>query len=189
MRRIGEWLLIEKIGNKCDYVVKDGSLQTAERGEWKFQENALNSVNGIIGISKTCSLLTTRGYSLVAAIHYLALRNGIDGAWYYNPVAKNITTIRGDMFVIKLHPYSQYAFRSEIYPESLTEDILSELIPLSADPTFLGYPYGLIDADVNARVSDEEIKTYRTMMSDYLDDFSRLEMNAMNAHDIISEVR
>ena len=189
VRRLGEWLLTERIGKKCDYVVRDGSLQTTEKGEWEFQERALNSVKGIIGISKTCSLITTRGYSLVAAIHHMALKNGIRGPWYYNPVAKNITTIRGDMFIVKLHPYSQYAFRSEVYPESISEDIISQLIPLSADPTFLGYPYGLIDADINARVSDEEIKTYRSMLSDYLDEFSRLEINAMNAHDIISEVK
>ena len=189
VRRIGEWLLIEKIGKKCDYVVRDGSLQTAERGEWEYQERALKSARGIIGISKTCSLLTTRGYSLIAAIHHLSLKNGVKGTWYYNPVARNITTIRGDMFIIKLHPFSQYVFRSEIYPDSLVGDILPQLLPLSSDPTFLGYPYGLIDADINARVSDEEIKTYRTMISDYLDEFSRLEMNAMNAHDIISEVK
>ena len=189
IRRMGEWLLVEKIGKKCDYVVRDGSLQTTEKGEGEWQERALKSVKGIIGISKTCSLLTTKGYSLVAAIHHLALKNGIGGTWYYNPVARNISTIRGDMFVIKLHPYSQYVFRSEVYPESLAEDILSYLIPISSDPTFLGYPYGLIDADINARVSDEEIKTYRTMISDYLDEFSRLEINSMNAHDIISEVK
>ncbi len=189
VRRIGEWLLVERISDKCDYVIRDGSLQTGEKGEWEYQERALQSVKGIIGISKTCSLITTRGYSLVAAIHHLSIKHGIKAPWYYNPIAKNISTIRGDLFVIKLHPFSEYAFRSEIYPESVSHDILSELIFISSDPTFLGYPYGLIDADLNARVSDEEIKIYRSLFSDNLDEFSRLEMNAMNAHDIISEVK
>ncbi len=189
VRRIGEWLLVEKIADKCHYVVRDGSLQTGERGEGEYQERALKSASGIIGISKTCSLITTRGYSLVAAIHHLSMKHGIKAPWYYNPVAKNISTIKGDLFVIKLHPFSDYAFRSEIYPEDASFDILSELVSMSSDPTFLGYPYGLIDADLNARVSDEEIKIYRSLFSDNLDEFSRLEMNAMNAHDIISGVK
>ena len=189
IRRMGEWLLMEKIADKCDFVVHDGSLQTGEKEEYVYQERVFSKVHGIIGLSKTCSLLTTRGFSLVAAIHHLAEKNGIKAPWYYNPVAKNISTIRGDMYVVKLHSLSDYAFRTEIYPHDLAEEVLAALVPISNDPTFIGYPYGLLEADINARISDEEIKLYKAMVYDYLDPYSRLEQNALNAHDIISEVK
>lgn len=189
VRRLGEWLLMEKIAGECNYIVRDGSLQTGEAEEYMYQERVFNRAKGIIGISKTCSLMTTRGFSIVAAVQYLAERNGIKAPWYYNPIARNISTIRGDMFVIKLHPMSEYAFRAEIYPETRAEEILAALVPQSNDATFIGYPYGLLDADINARISDEEVKLYRSMISDFLDDFSRMEMRALDAHDRISEVK
>jgi len=189
IRRIGEWLLMEKIAGKCDYIVRDGSLQTGEVEEYKYQDLVFSKVNGIIGLSKTSRYVTTMGFSLVAAVQYLAREHGINAPWYYNPLAKNISTIKGDMFIVKLHPLSEYAFRAEIYPEDKAYDILSAIVPHSDDPTFIGYPYGLLDADINARIRDEEVKLYRNLVSENLDDFSRMEMHALDAHDIISEVK
>ncbi len=190
LRRIGEWLIMERILDKCDLVVRDGSLQTTQKGEYKYADRIFEKVNKkIVGLSKTCSLLTTKGYSLIASIHHLSYRNGIKAPWYYNPIAKNITTIKGDMFVVKLHPHSSYVFRCEVYPEDDADEIFSALTTISKDPIFLGYPYGLIDADINARISEEEAKMYRMILYDNANNFSRLESNAMNAHDIISEVR
>jgi len=191
LRRIGEWLLVSRIMDRCDIIVRDGSLQTGEKKEYEYANRVFEHVNAstIIGFSKTCSLLTTGGYSLVAAIHHLSRMHGIKAPWYYHPVAKNISTIRGDMFVVKLHPFSEYAFRVEVYPENKAEKALGSLIPQSNDPTFIGYPYGLIDADINARITEEEAKIYRNLLYNNADEFSRLQANAMNAHELISEVR
>ncbi len=189
LRRIGEWLIIERIMDKCDIVVRDGSLQTGQKGEYRYADRIFEKNAIIAGLSKTCSILTTKGYSLIASIHHLSLRNGIKAPWYYNPIARDITTIKGDMFVAKLHPRSSYAFRCEVYPENYADEVFGALASISKDPVFLGYPYGLIDADINARISDEEAKMYKMILYDNADEFSRLESNAMNAHDIISEVR
>ena len=190
IRRIGEWLLMERVADKCDYVVHDGALQTGEREEYRYQERVFSKVRGIIGLSKTCTLMTTKGVSIVAAVHHLANRHGINAPWYYYPVARNISTIRGDMFIVKLHPASRYAFRTEVYSKNDAEnDILSALVSVSNDALFVGYPYGLLDADIHARVTDEEIKMYQGVVYENLDDFSMLEMNAVNAHDVISEVK
>lgn len=191
VRRIGEWLLMRRIVNKCDVLVRDGSLQTGEKREYEYSGKLFESLSSqiLVGFSKTCSLLTTKGYSLVAAIHHLSLKNNIKAPWYYHPVARNISTIKGDMFIVKLHPFSEHVFRAEVYPEQKAEIALGSLIPYSNDPTFIGYPYGLIDADVNARISDEEAKIYRSMVYNSADEFSRMEANAINAHDIISGVR
>ncbi len=189
VRRIGEWLLIEKIQDKCDFVVRDGSLQTGEAGEYEYQDRVFSKSHGIIGLSKTSTLITSTGLSLVAAVQHLANANNVKAPWYYNPIARNMHTIKGDMYIVKLHPFAEYAFRAEIYPPQRAKEILGALVQHSNDPIFLGYPYGLLDADINARISDEEIKLYRNMIYEGVDDFSRLEINALNAHDIISEVK
>ncbi len=190
LRRIGEWLLMERIANKANVLVRDGSLQTGEKREYEYANRVFESLNGIlVGFSKTCTLLTTRGYSLTASVHHLSLKEGVKAPWYYHPIARNISTIKGDMFIVKLHPFSEYVFRVEVYPEDGAEEALGALVPYSNDPTFIGYPYGLIDADVNARIRDEEAKIYRTMLYNSADAFSRMEANSINAHDIISEVR
>ena len=190
IRRIGEWLLLERILKKCEILVKDGSLQTGEKYEAPFAERVFNNVEDkvIIGFSKTCSIVTERGYSLLASVHHLSKTHGIEAPWYYHPIAKNITTIKGDMFVVKLHPYADYVFRVEVYPQEKIEKV-GRLIPMANDPVFIGYPYGLIDADVNARITDEEAKMYKNLLYNSADDFTRMQANALNAHDIISEVK
>jgi len=190
IRRIGEWILLEKLLGKSDIIVRDGALQTGEKKETIYANKVFDNVNNevIIGFSKTCSLVTERGYSLVASIHYLSKKNGIEAPWYYNPIAKNISTIKGDMFVVKLHPYSEHVFRVEIYPEDRVR-MLGALIPMANDPVFIGYPYGLIDADVNARISDEEARMYKEILYNAADEFTRMQANAVNSHDIISGVK
>jgi hypothetical protein len=190
VRRIGEWILLEKLLGKCDVIVRDGALQTGERKETLYANKLFDNVRDevIIGFSKTCSLVTDGGYSLLASIHYLSKKHGIMAPWYYNPIAKNINTIKGDMFVVKLHPYSDYVFRVEIYPEDRAQ-MLGSLIPMANDPIFIGYPYGLIDADVNARITDEEARMYKEILYNSADDFTRMQANAMNSHDIISGVK
>ncbi len=191
LRRIGEWLLMERIVTKCDVLVHDGSLQTGEMREYEYANRVFDALRDtiLVGFSKTCSLITSRGYSLVASIHHLSLQKDIEAPWYYYPVAKNISTIKGDMFVVKLHPHSDYAFRTEVYPEKHAEQAFGPLVSQSNDPTFLGYPYGLLDADINARITEEEAKIYRAMLYNAADMFSKLQANALNAHDRISEVR
>ena len=188
IRRIGEWILLGRIMEKCDILVRDGSLQTGATREYEYANRVFKDKT-IVGFSKTCSLLTTRGYSLMASIHHLSKKMNIQAPWYYHPIARGITTIKGDMFAVKLHPFSDYVFRVEVYPEEEAPLALGALVPMANDPTFLGYPYGLIDADINARIGDDEAKMYSQILYNYADEFTRMQANALNAHDIISEVK
>lgn len=191
VRRLAEWLLLENIMDRCDILVRDGSLQTGQRRENEYAKRVFDKLGSkvLVGFSKTCSLITERGYSLIASIHHLSKKNGVQAPWYYNPIAKNISTIKGDMFVVKLHPFSEYVFRVEVYPEDRAAEALGALIPMANDPIFIGYPYGLIDADVNARITDEEAKMYKRIIYNSADEFTRMQANAMNSHDKISEVK
>lgn len=190
IRRVGEWILLRRISEKCDILVRDGSLQTGATREYEYANRVFEDSNKtIVGFSKTCSLITTKGYSLMASIHHLSKKIGIEAPWYYHPITKRITTIKGDMFAVKLHPFSDYVFRVEVYPEEYAPSALGSLVPMANDPTFLGYPYGLIDADINARIDDEEAKMYSQVLYNHANEFTRMQANALNAHDIISEVK
>ncbi len=191
VRRIGEWLLSTKILERVDILVRDGSLQTGAKKEFEYADEFFRRAESkvVVGFSKTCALLTDRGYSLVASIHHLSKREGVEAPWYYHPIARGISTIKGDMFAVKLHPRADYVFRVEVYPEERAEYALGALVPMANDPVFLGYPYGLLDADVYARITDEEADMYSQMLYNSAGEFGRMQANALNSHDIISEVK
>jgi hypothetical protein len=191
IRRLGEWLMMERLATEgvCDFIIHDGTLQTGAPDEYSYQNRVFNKTNGIAGLSKTCTLRTSRGFALVAAVNYISKRYGVRAPWYYYPVAKNIPGIKGDMYIVKFRESSEYAFRTEIYPEHLAEEILGALLAHSDDATFIGYPYGLLDADIKARIRDEEAKMYRSMIYEMAENYTVMEMRAVDAHDRISEVR
>lgn len=92
-------------------------------------------------------------------------------AWYYHPIVdiKN-SNHPAEMFCVKLHPNSEYAFRLEILkeqaeklPQKELEGFLGTLAANSRDVSFPGYPYGLVDADANARVRENEMDYHTTL--------------------------
>jgi hypothetical protein len=131
-----------------DIIVRDGDLTQEITHDGQFYDRLRKAAdaNGVIicGLSKTTDLATDDGYSLVSAIAGMAP----DGIWYY-PFEKY-----GISFA-KLHPKSAYAFRIDCGTGHL-DDVLPLLVENSRDPVFLGYPYGLIEADRHGRVSDAE---------------------------------
>jgi len=175
-RRFAEWELakhvIESELENGDLIVHDGSLQTSLTNEQIYMARALEAAmeRGVIfaGISKTSTLFTTVGLSLLGAVQKLAEDYKVEGPWCI-PIAR-VANVQHNAFiyVVKLHESANYVFRYEIYGEqarSMSEEdfcnVTSALASNSKDISFPGYPYGLIDADSFARVSGDEIDTYR----------------------------
>ena len=175
-RRFAEWEfakhVIENELEKGDLIVHDGSLQTSLTNEQTYMARTLKAAmeKGVIfaGISKTSTLFTTTGLSLLGAVQKLAEDYGVKGPWFL-PIAK-VANLQHSAFiyVVKLHENANYVFRYEIYGEQAkgmsNEDICgitSALASNSKDMSFPGYPYGLVDADSFARVSGDEIDSYR----------------------------
>ena len=184
-RRFAEWkyatmILENNILKEGDLLVSDGTLQTAFKNESKYlgkaQKIALKNNIIFSGLSKTSSISTTTGLSLLGSIMKLSKEWGIDfDRWYYHPLAEGLTSGHEvTIMILKLHKAAKHIFRYEILKnqiKSLTEYdlkyILSNLAEISSDITFPGYPYGLIDADDNARVRDSEIQYYKlTILSE-----------------------
>jgi hypothetical protein len=175
-RRFAEWEfakhVIENELENGDLIVHDGSLQTSLTNEQTYMARALEAAmeKGVIfaGISKTSTLFTTTGLSLLGAVQKLAEDYKVNGPWCI-PIAR-VANVQHNAFiyVVKLHESANYVFRYEIYGEQarrMSEEdfccVTSALANNSKDLSFPGYPYGLIDADSFARVNGDEIDTYR----------------------------
>jgi hypothetical protein len=209
-RRFAEWQyarhIIEKELGGEDILVMDGTLRTAFTNESKYARAvyAVAKERGVLctGLSKTSRLFTTTGLSLLGAVRRLALNSEVSPMWYYYPVADSLSPDHeAAIFLLKLSEQSQRIFRFEIHagqakflsPEDLNE-VFSELSLNASDLSFPGYPYGLIDADDNARVRFGELETYRVLL---LSEISKLgsaakfvrHMESTDAHGVLNGLR
>ena len=95
-----------------------------------------------------------------------------------------------DLFIVKLHEKSRHVFRLDVYNEKYhLQQILSALAKNSTDPAFLGYPYGLIEADKFSRISNQEKDFLKTKLLSKLknENINRL-LNTINAHNILDNI-
>ncbi|MBN1544653.1 DNA double-strand break repair nuclease NurA [Candidatus Woesearchaeota archaeon] len=162
VRRIAELstaLLLASKAGRGDNIIVDGDFCTRTVYEKKLVD-ALARFAGrgvsIAGLSKTSDLITSGGCSVTKVLSAAAPA----GAWYYSPAAVRKGTA---VSFAKLHPESDYIFKLETLAATMPEDVLKVLSANSTDAVFLGYPYGLIEADRFARVSEREKGILRTM--------------------------
>tara|TARA_B000000460_G_scaffold114614_1_gene80437 strand:- start:4207 stop:5310 length:1104 start_codon:yes stop_codon:yes gene_type:complete len=206
-RRFAEWTnandLIEVL-NENDILMIDGTLQTNFTNESTYLTNLKKKARnkGVIlcGLSKTSSLQTTTGLSLLGSIDRLAEENNIKREWYY-PFAISRSTDHDVMiFIIKLSRNTDRIFRFEVDRKTFEElkdlqinEIFSTIMRNSNDLSFIGYPYGLIDADNMARVSYDESDEYKGIITSILSqsgaskEFLR-HIQAKDAHDILNMI-
>jgi hypothetical protein len=150
--------------NKDSIIVLDRNLEAAITYEKKYLENLYQTAKDnnvfVCALPKTSSLLTRNGNSISALLN----QAGPGFEWYYYPVAElNTNEHKADLYFVKLNKKSNYVFRLDVYKEKKYEidEILSLLAENSKDPVFFGYPYGLIEADRFARVSNKESEFLR----------------------------
>jgi hypothetical protein len=178
-RRFAEWEfskhVVEDELEGGDLIVHDGTLQTSHTNEQTYTSRAFEAAvrKGVVfaGLSKTSTLLTTTGLSLLGAVQKLADDYNVKGPWCL-PIAK-IVNVKHNAFiyVVKLHESAKYVFRYEISGEQAKQmseeefcSVTSALANNSKDISFPGYPYGLVDADSFARVSENEIGKYQMLL-------------------------
>ncbi len=151
-RLFSELILAKKVSSKVDYVVMDGTLQEQMTGHSKYLKPLLE-VN-VCAIAKSSQLVTKSGRSLESAFKK-------KGMWYYSPLVKAENS-EVNMYVVKLHDRGK-CFRFEVNGK-ISDELLSLLVVNSRDPVFFGYPYGLIEADTFARVTNQEKEYYSTLL-------------------------
>jgi hypothetical protein len=199
IRRFGELNLATKIAldlEENDVILLDGTLQAAVTNEDNYLDLLYNVCDNknikVCGLAKTTNLFTDGGDNAQAVINKMGKANANLGKdkWYYYPFVQiNNAKHRADLFFAKFHPNSNYIFRFELHNLKSVLDIdclFSLLAENSKDPVFLGYPYGMIDADRNARVSNEERTYLRTIIETKrdLDAYIR----TIDAHEILDNI-
>jgi hypothetical protein len=204
-RRFGEWrLALNALDHlsEGDILVMDGTLQSNFTNEVEYVKDLSRKAlqRGVIltGISKTSTIFTTKGLSLLGAVNNLAEKVGIKGHWYF-PVAES-TSIDHNVIImaVKLNSIADRVFRFEIQREQYkelgyegVEEIFSLLCENSCDPTFPGYPYGLIYADWFARVSFDEVTYYTGLLVSEISKLGKVSkflphIHSSDAHDVLN---
>jgi len=196
VRRFSELKIASKVVeglDSGDMLVLDGSLQSTITNENSYLEELFKKGMEknilITALSKSCTLMTDNGASLIAVLNTICP----EAEWYYHPVAE-IESLehQAEMFFVRFHERSRHVFRFEVYKKQKLGigRALSLLKENSNDPIFLGYPYGLIEADKFARVSNKELEYFKTMLALKLGDVGKLDkhLNVRNAHDILDKI-
>lgn len=209
-RRFLEWklseIIIEKELDIGDVLVRDGSLQTAIKGESNYSEAAYAAAERkkvtLCGVAKRSKLYTSKGRSLSYAIKLLGNKVFPDQMWYYYPVADiNHSDHKAEMYFVKFHSSSKYIFRFEIEKnranmlgESGVKNILGLIASNAVDLRFPGYPFGLVDADYIARVRFDEMETHKALFMSLCDDENILKfigdnVSVEDAHDVLDNLQ
>jgi len=198
IRRFTELKIASELVNSLennDIIIIDGDLKASFTNEVKYLDDLYDKAKEkniiIAALAKTSRLFTDSGDSLITTLEEIAPEN----CWYYYPVVEiSNDKHKADIFIVKLHKKSNYIFKFEVYKNVKynINGLLSLLKNNSNDPVFLGYPYGLVEADRFARVSNEEKEFLRTMIISKIGkDWSKIRkyINTLNAHDILDNIR
>jgi len=185
--------IIDNLNNN-DIIVLDGSLQCTFTNEKKYFEELYKKATEkniiICGLSKTTTLMTDKGNSISNALN----KFNIDGKWLYNPVVEiKSSNHKAEMAFVKLHEKSKYVFRFEIYKNQKEKinDVLNLVANNCNDSVFIGYPYGLIESDRNARVSTQEKEMMLTLFSTkFGKDWEKIKesLSSIDAHEILDSI-
>lgn len=179
-----ELVMVERLCPKVGVggvVVRDGDLSV--RGELleEVMENiksVAKSLNVLVlGIAKTSTTLTDSGKSASLVL----MERGPKGLWVFDAGQ--------DVCFIKLHARSKFVFRCDILGDlSLLHPALGSLAETAIDPVFLGYPYGLLDADRLAQVTKQEEEQLRLQFAiKSKERFGQLERST-SAHGILDSL-
>jgi len=180
--------------DKNGIIVLDGSLQCTFTNEKKYFEElykkAIDKNIIICGLSKTTTLMTDKGNSIINALN----KFNIDGKWLYYPVVEiKSSNHKADLSFVKLHEKSKYIFKFEIYKEQkqYINDVINLISNNCKDSVFIGYPYGLIEADRQARVSTQEKGMMLTILSTkFGKDWEKIKESLSNvdAHEVLDSI-
>ena len=134
--------------------------------------------------------MTDKGNSITNALN----KFNVSGKWIYHPVAEiSSNEHKAEMAFAKLHEKSKYIFRFEIYKEQKNKinEIATLLADNSKDSVFIGYPYGLIEADRNARISNNEKGMMQTFFSvKFGKEWDKIKdsLTSTDAHEILDKI-
>jgi len=166
--------------NEGDMIVRDGNLdedgKELSRAIKELKARARERSVMLLGLSKTSTLTTETGASAIHALQMIAPK----GRWAYYA--------GGVLSFVKLHPNAKYVFRCDVMPSPHVMRAFEALAVNASDPAFLGYPYGLLDADRGAQVTKHETAQLRARFAVMSKEQFRGLESAVDAHDILDSL-
>jgi len=158
LRNLDEWQQIHNAGQrmqKGDVILVDGSLRAGIKRTDRVLEEVLGNVAergvSLVGVSKR-SVLRFRNSPALPVIKSMGDDLFPGSGWFCRlDIQGDRSHSLGDLYVAKLHPASRFVFRLDVASSDQAREVLSQLLPLSRDPQYLGYPHPL--AAVHNRVS------------------------------------
>lgn len=194
IRRFAELRLAKSISDErlADVILLDGNLQATITNENEFLNELYDSCtkNNVVvsALSKTTSIFTDDGNSLGMVLDSISP----PGPWFYHPIVEiSNKNHRAEMYFVKLHKNSKHVFRLEMFnrQKSKAEETISIIAGNCTDPIFFGYPYGLVEADKIARVSNNEREALKTIFIVKLKNRNiEKYMVSKNTHQILDKI-
>ena len=181
-------------------VVLDGALDYTNEEEKKVIKNirslAMEKNILVLGISKTSTAYCDNGIPIGMFLSKEAESRNIVVPWIYFGIETD-SEINTSVGFIKLSETSQnFVFRIDYFSgqkELLkNKEIVDILRKQSTDAVFRGYPYGLIEADEEARITNGEIEeAYAQLMIVSGDKWDELQKasSSVNAHSILDSIK
>ena len=184
VRTLAEFSLAQEICNELragDVLVRDGDLLPTQThaSQYVNELTRIASQRGILlcGLSKTTTILTDAGNSAAAALQRMAPA----GTWLYQPPGSRIS-------FVKLHPKSSHVFRLDVTQPEHARPVAFALASQATDPVFLGYPYGLIEADQFAQVPGNEAMRLKLQIRAHGGTTLNSHLSALNAHETLNKL-
>ena len=161
--------------------MRDGDLHPTATHSKQYLDSLVRTATsrGIIlcGLSKTTSVLTDTGNSAAAVLQRIAPA----GMWLYQPPGSNIC-------FVKLHSKSGFVFRLDVMKTDHARIATFALASQAVDPIFLGYPYGLVEADQFAQVPGNEAAKLRLQVRAHGGKQLTAHLAALSAHDTLNKI-
>ncbi len=184
VRTFAEFTLAQEVCNELragDILVRDGDLMPTQTHAQDYlnELKRVASQRGVLlcGLSKTTSLLTDSGNSAAAALQRIAPAS----TWLYQPPGSTIC-------FVKLHGQSAHVFRLDVLQTEHARTIASGLASQAIDPVFLGYPYGLIEADQFAQVPGNEAARLKLQVRAHGGKQLNNHLAALDAHETLNKL-
>ncbi len=152
----------------ADIIIMDGTLEPTYTNEEIYLNKIFSEVEKkktiLAALAKSSTLFTDSGNSVVGAFKDLSSLP----EWYYYPLVENKSkNHKAEIYLTKLNKFSDFIFRFEIFNQQnqQAKEILSLLKNNANDIIIPGYPYGMIEADKFARISNQERDYLKTIFT------------------------
>ena len=152
-------------------VIFDGDLTSRH----KHEQDILDSLPmPHCGLAKTTTRLTDQGASAAAVLHH----RGPPFPWLY--------TLSSTEGFARLHALSHRSFHLDV--RGITLPDAAAALAANNDPSFPGYPYGLVEADTLSRVTVMEQRAMQELLRTKLKGRWQEEAATLDAHDVLDAI-